>query len=58
MTESDRLVASFYAASNHTLDEFLERYQQCLEALQASGSGKTAEAETTAQLGDALGGPA
>ena len=58
MTDSDRLVASFYAASNHTLEEFLERYQQCLHALQASRSGKEADAETTAQLGDALGGPA
>jgi hypothetical protein len=58
MTDSDRLVASLYAASNHSLEEFLERYQQCLDALQASQSGGAAEAETTAQLGDALGGPA
>jgi len=58
MTDSDRLVASFYAASNHTLEEFLERYQQCLDALQAGRPGGKAEAETTAQLGDALGGPA
>jgi hypothetical protein len=64
MTESDRLVASFYAASNHTLEEFLERYQECLAALQASQSGQAsqfaakAEAETTARMGDALGGPA
>jgi hypothetical protein len=58
MTDSDRLVAAFYANSTHTLEEFLGRYEECLAALRAGQPGANADSETTATLGDALGGPA
>ncbi len=59
MTESDRLVAMMYAASPHTLAEFLSRYEDCMAALEARQGGQTAkEADVAAKIGDSLGGPA
>jgi hypothetical protein len=56
MTESDRLVAMMYAASTHTLDEFLSRYEDCLAALETRRTAS--EADAAATIGDKLGGPA
>ncbi len=60
MTETDRLVAMIYAASPHTLDKFLSRYEECLAALEArqAGGPTSREADETAEIGDRLGGPA
>ena len=60
MTESDRLVAMMYAASPHTLEEFLSRYEECLAALEArqTGGQTKRKADEVAKIGDSLGGPA
>lgn len=60
MTESDRLIALFYAASPHKLDKFLSRYEECAAALEARREGgQTArDADAVAKIGDSLGGPA
>ena len=60
MTESDRLVALHYAASTHTLDEFLRRYEECSTALQArlNAEKPVSKDDAIATVGDKLGGPA
>jgi hypothetical protein len=60
MTETDRLVALSYAASTHTLDEFLRRYDECAAALTERQVRSTSAPDTDAitAIADKLGGPA